>query len=252
VGYGSDDHLLELEYTTESARGRPLRTVPALAFAVSAHNQLAVEHFAEGQEPLMVGEQLTLHGDLPTSGSVLVRTRVMHRVEKAAGTLLFLRTLAVYADTGAPAVTREWQVLQVRSSSHGRRGRRSPGPPEPDGAARHVEVCVPRNQALLYRVLTGRNAVHSDPAVAADYGFPEPILAGRHSLALAARAIAHELRGGDQQAVVSFGARMAGPAFPGRGLLVRMRTHDDVDVAFDMVTEDGRVVLTHGTATLRS
>jgi acyl dehydratase len=62
--------------------------------------------------------------------------------------------------------------------------------PTPDRAPdRTVELFVPQQQAMLYRLNGDYNPLHADPAVATAVGFPGPILHGLCTFGHAGRAV---------------------------------------------------------------
>jgi acyl dehydratase len=114
------------------------------------------------------------------------------------------------------AVCRSTMVLR-RNGGFGGSASGAPRPvpvPErdPDGM---FDIATRPEQALIYRLSGDRNPLHAEPHVAAQAGFPAPILHGLCSFAIAARALVAAEAGGDADRLKNFSVRFSKPAFPG-------------------------------------
>ena len=93
-------------------------------------------------------------------------------------------------------------------------------------------------QALWYRLVGDRNALHHDPELARRAGFDGPLLQGLCTWAMVGKALVDDALGGDVGVVARFAARFSGPVFPGEALRVRWR--DDGTVVRAEVDTAGR------------
>jgi acyl dehydratase len=106
--------------------------------------------------------------------------------------------------------------------------------------------------ALIYRLCGDRNPLHADPVLAREGGFAQPILHGRCTFGIAARAIVAALCPGDAGRLRAMEARFSAPVFPGETLRTELWA-DGGDVQFRCtVRERGVVVLQHGFARLQA
>ena len=114
-------------------------------------------------------------------------------------------------------------------------------------------------QSLLYRH-GGHDPhpIHLDPEVARRGGMKAPILMGLNTIGMAARAVLHEIAGGDPNLLRSVEARFASPAYNGDTLTTRMWVGDDVGarpgedrvVLYQVLSQDGAVLLDRGRVVL--
>lgn len=120
-------------------------------------------------------------------------------------------------------------------------GERGPGRPEaPDlASARTLTVPTAENQALLYRLLGDRHAIHVDPAASALIGQPKPILHGLCTLAAVSLPIARSL-GAHPADLTALEGRFSGAVVPGDELEIHYG-----DDRFD-VSDGGRTVISDG------
>ena len=80
-----------------------------------------------------------------------------------------------------------------------------------------IEVLVPAQAALLYRLNEDRNPLHCDPEYARAAGFPRPILHGLATLGIAAVAA---FRRDPTRLLAGIEARFANPVYPGELLVI--------------------------------
>lgn len=206
---------------------------------------------------LVHGEQrMRFHKPFPTSGKVIGRSKITHVIDKGAdkGALVITeRNLFDAADESLLATVAQTTFCRA----DGGFGVSDPAPEAlPKVPARDPDhVCtlptLPQ-AALLYRLNADPNPLHVDPKVAADAGYPAPILHGLCSYGVVAHAIVKTLCGYDHTRLARFDARFSSPVYPGETLVVEMWEADDGLVQFQAkVKERDIVVLANGVAGLR-
>ena len=130
---------------------------------------------------LVHGEQgIKLHRPLPVAATISSTTKLAAMYDKGKAALVVLETTANDTTDNQPLFTNTTSLFMRGEGGWG--GDRGPsadnsGPPErqPD---HEISYATRTDQALLYRLNGDRNPLHSDPAFAADGGFPKPILHG--------------------------------------------------------------------------
>jgi acyl dehydratase len=104
--------------------------------------------------------------------------------------------------------------------------------------------------ALIYRLCGDLNPLHADPVLAREGGFPQPILHGRCTFGVAARAIVEALCPDEAGRLRAMEARFSAPVFPGETVRTEMWV-EGLEVQFRCtVPERELVVLQHGFARL--
>jgi acyl dehydratase len=102
---------------------------------------------------------------------------------------------------------------------------------------------------LLYRLCGDINPLHADPAVAAQAGFPRPILHGLATFGMACHGLVRGVCGYDPSRLTSIRARLSAPVYPGETLRLAVWRLDGGALAFRArVLERDATVLTHGRA----
>jgi len=232
VGAGSPDpNGFELEYTTENSSGFSQKVLPTFATVVG---QNAIKMSVLGDidfTQLVHGDQaITLHGEIPTSGTVEVTTTVTGIYDKGSGGLVVLESAATDVATNAPLLTTRMGLFVRGAGGFG--GPRGPesdeegdvaATPLPERNADHVVRYGTRaDQALHYRLSGDRNRLHSDPSFAKKAGFDRPILHGLCTYGFSGRALLHEICGSDSAKFGSMRARFSRPTYPGDQLTTSM------------------------------
>lgn len=210
----------ELRYTTE----KDLHVLPTFAVvAPSVHETQAPSVVYPGiqielSRVLHGTQQITAHRTLPTAGEAVAVTRVAEIWDKATAAVVVTETQVRDLDGEPLWINRSSIFAKGEGGFGGERGpslaRPDPGRP-PDSV---ITTTTLPQQALLYRLLGDRNPLHSDPAFAAEAGFPAPILHGLCTYAMVCKAMVDELLEGDVSRVSSFGVRFAGVVYPGEAL----------------------------------
>jgi acyl dehydratase len=256
VGCGSLDPTEELAFTTENSENIPQQVIPTFAVSIGTGGETLLRKVGVLESgSLLTREDIALDKAIPVTGEVTTSSTVRSVSTTRRGVLFTVESVTRDAISNAALFTRRWSSIAI--------GATSSVPPatslvplfdpsalgEPDEV---MEYKVSESQALLYRVLTGRNPVHSDPAVAGRLGYSKPILQGRCTLGYACRAIIARVCRGDANALAQIGARMVRPVFPGDRLRVRVwQSRNEFRPFFDVLARDGERVLVDGTAEVR-
>ncbi|MHB1467699.1 MAG: MaoC/PaaZ C-terminal domain-containing protein [Solirubrobacteraceae bacterium] len=246
VGAGQRDPGAELELTTESSEGAPLRAIPTFGVLMThAVGERVLEGLAE-TAVVHAEHALRMRAPLPLHGEVRAHARIEGVYDKGSGALVEIGAEAVDNAGGEP-------LLQTRSAvfvrgAGGFGGERGPSSSwsAPERDPDHLLVAEVRgDQALLYRLCGDRNPLHSDPAFAARAGFPRPILHGLASYGIAGRLLFNELCGADPSRFASIEARFSAPVLPPASLEVSA-WRDGTEIRFQVRDGEGAVVLDRG------
>jgi acyl dehydratase len=254
VGLGADPLEREpLRFVYE----RGLRVLPTMA-AVLAGPGFWVREPDTGVDWVRVlhGEQdMVFHRPLPPTGTVRAQTRVTAILDKGAGKGALIQT----ERQGADAVTGETlftvrQTIFARGDGgfDGPAASRGPAPaPHPIPERAPDVVCdlptLPQ-QALIYRLSGDYNPLHADPDVAAQAGYPRPILHGLCTLGVAGHALLKTCCGYDPARLRAMQVRFTAPVFPGETLRTEL-WRDGAVVSFrTQVPGRNSVVLNNGRA----
>lgn len=175
---------------------------------------------------LVLSAELVVHRPLAASGTVVGRTRIEEIYDRGVadgtprGALLVTRRDIVDAATGTLIATMSQTEL-----CRGEGGFGGPPPPArravamPDRPAdATLSLASSPQAALIYRLSGDDNALHVDPAVAAQAGFAGPILHGLASFGMAGRAVLATLCGNAPERLRALRVRFTAPVFPGQTL----------------------------------
>jgi acyl dehydratase len=201
------------------------------------------------------GEQtLTLHRPLAASGTVIGRTRNVDLLDKGKdkGAVLFTERTIIDKASGQPVATlRSTAMLRGDGGFGGKAGPQPPPHELPRSApVQYVDIKIPPNAALVYRLSGDRNPLHADPAAAAKGGFARPILHGLCTYGVAGRAIIRACCGNDPARLRGLQVRFSSPVYPGETIRTEMWP-DGEQVSFRArVLERDVVVLNNGLARL--
>lgn len=248
VGAGLD----ELAFTTNNTRGVEQRMLPTMPVTLGADVGVIEQAGRIDWVHLVHAEQgVELLAEIPPAGQATVTTRIAEMWDKQSAALVVLETEG--CNDGNEALWRSRTSLFIKGSG-GWGGDRGPSVVgrEPDGEP-DVTISYPTrpDQALLYRLSGDYNPLHSDPEFARRAGFDRPILHGLCTFGFTGRAVLHGTLGGDPARLTALRARFAAPVLPGDTLHVELWCGEG-DVRFRTRTDDGRTVLSHGTATVRT
>jgi acyl dehydratase len=250
VGLGSDPldegQLRYVDYR------RDLRALPSLAL-VLGHPGFWLGDPRSGVDPKSVvhGEQeLTLHGELPVEGEVTGETRIVGLVDKGEGqgALLYTRKeVRDAADGHLLASALNTIFLRGGGGFGGDSQALRPSHQLPEAAPDfHVDLPTRPEQALYYRMNGDDNPLHSNPAVAAAYGFSRPILHGLCTFGVVCHALVKSLADYEASRLRSMALRFSSPVLPGETI----RTEIWRDGSFRArVLERDALVVSNGLAT---
>lgn len=253
LGYGQDPlDESELPFVYESG----LKTVPSIFTVFGAPGAWASDP-GTGIDWIRIlhGEhRMTLHGVPPPEGCLRSRTHVSRVVDKGEGRGALVITTREITDeaNGALLATIEHTSFCRADGGFGN-GDATPQmlPATPDSPAdATVNLQTSPGAALLYRLNGDRNPIHVSPQAARSAGFDRPILHGLCTYGMAARAILRQYCANDPAKLASLALRFSAPFIPGETLSVEFWRHGS-NVHFRAIAaERGKVVLTHGLATI--
>jgi len=196
------------------------------------------EHAMRFHRPIRPGDAIALRGTLK---SVDV---------KSSGTL-FAYGLFGYVGGELALEGRTSYFIRGEKKPGQKRAPRPPAPalPAPDWTCAQP---VTEDQAIRYAAASGDgNPIHTNPDVAKAAGLPGCILHGLCSMAFATRDIVDQYCGGDPNRLASVSVRFARPVFPGETLTLKVWQDGD-QLSFLTENADGKVVISNGTAEIRS
>jgi acyl dehydratase len=205
-------------------------------------------HDVTFQQPMRPGDTLQ------TSG------RVIAVEERKPGAYVVTRYRTIDSEGRPVATTDEGSLLLGTHPTTAATGSvdepaRPPAPPDA-GPRWEIELAAPRALPYVYAECTEIiNPIHTEISVALAAGFPDIILQGRATLALASTAIVDREAGGDPRLLRRIGCRFSGYAIPGEALHLRCQTDPGREpgvVAFTVTAPNGRPVVTHGFALIGS
>ncbi len=259
VGAGFDD----LAYVGERASGHPQRVYPSFVCSGGRSDRAGQGDasslpFGDFQiHQLVHGEQeLTVHGEIGPSGSVVGTSTVVGIYDKGSGAVVHTESTSVDAATGQPLYSVGSKLFVMGEGGFGGDpGPRTPvwevGDSPPDAS---VDWQTLPMQSLLYRHGgNDPNLIHYDPSVAAAAGFDAPILMGLNTFGFACRALVETVCGGDPMVLGSMGGRFAAPGYNGDVLTTQIwhEPGEPGSVLFRVVSGRGTTLLDKGRATVR-
>ncbi len=257
LGVGA--RLGELDYLYE---GRGPKVLPTFA-VVPSFRALAQVVGALGASPMSIlhGEQtIRLGRPIPASGELVTRAEVTGIHDKGKGALVVV--VARTTDGDGEALFENEFSLFVRgeggfagpkehrpAQSGGPRGPEARAAEPPDHAPDFAETqATTAEQAALYRLSGDLNPLHIAPEAARIAGFDRPILHGLCTYGFAGRALVAGACGGDPARLRSFAARFSGVVFPGDTLTTSGWQTAPGQFVVQVVTQEGKVVLSHAVA----
>jgi acyl dehydratase len=240
----------ELKFVYEKG----LAALPTMAVVLAyPGNWLESKESTADYSKVLHGEQtLTLHRPLPASGIVVGRTRNLDLLDKGKdkGAVLFTEREIIDKATGEPIATmRSTAMLRGDGGFGGKAGPQ----PEPHklpttAPAKHVDIKIAPNAALIYRLSGDRNPLHADPEAAAKGGFAKPILHGLCTYGVAGRAIIRACCGNDPARLRGLQVRFSSPVYPGETVRTEMWPAGEQVSFRARVLERDIVVLNNGLA----
>lgn len=172
-------------------------------------------------------QEIEVTAPIPASGEAETLTRITEIWDKGTAAVIVQEAV-----TSAPDGTQLWRTRSsiFAKGEGGFGGERGPKnrftlPERPADAETRIET-LPQ-QALMYQMCGDRNPLHSDPEFARAAGFPKPILHGRCTYSMVAKAVTDTVLGGDADSLRSIGGRFAGVVYPGDILVCRIWHEND-------------------------
>lgn len=243
----------ELKYTYEGdLRAVPtFGTIPPFGIMMSLGT---VEGLDLDLSRILHGDQtLTVHGPIPTSGTVTQTGRVLEVYDKGKGALIVLEVASTLEKTGERLFTNRSGIYVRGEGGFGGDSGPAAGDRPPDREPDHtVESATLPQQALLYRMASGdKNPLHADPGFAAFAGFERPILHGLCTYGIVGKAVVETVLGGAPEEMHTYTARFTGHVFPGETLVTRVWEDDDRYLVEAETRERGKKVLSNAVLTTR-
>jgi acyl dehydratase len=256
LGVGAGDpptDPAELKYVYESdlAAVPSFGTIPPFAMMMGF---ASVDGLDISLTQVLHGDQrLTVHGPIPSSGTVSQSGRVVDVYDKGRGALLVIEVVSVLAKTGQPLFSNRSGIFVRGEGGFGGESGPSAGNTPPEREPDHVvETSTLPQQALLYRMSSGdKNPLHADPAFAALAGFDRPILHGLCTFGIVTKTAVETVMEGDPTRLKSIETRFTGHVFPGETLITRIWSEDDRFVLTTETAERGTRVLSNCAVTER-
>ncbi len=218
VGAGSDPmDESDLKFVYEDG----LAALPSMAVVLGYPGfWLKEQNTGADWRRLLHGEQgLVLHHPLPTSGTVIGRTRVTGLVDKGEGkgALLYSKRDVFDKASGTHLATlTSTSFLRGDGGFGGASGPTRAPHAIPDRAPdATLDLPTLPQAALIYRLSGDYNPLHADPKVAAAGGFPRPILHGLCTYAVACRALLRLACDNDPSRLKAMDVRFSAPVYPG-------------------------------------
>lgn len=207
---------------------RDLHALPSLAL-VLGHPGFWLSDPRSGVDPKTVvhGEQeLTLHNILPVEGEVIGETRIVGVVDKGPnqGALLYTEKQVRDATDGqllASALSTTF--LRGGGGFGGDSCALRPSHVLPESAPDfQIDMPTRPEQALYYRMNGDDNPLHADPSVAAEAGFPKPILHGLCTFGIVCHALLKTLCDYDASRLRGMKLRFSAPVLPGETIRIEI------------------------------
>ena len=242
----------ELRYVYE----RDLLTFPTMPVAQAFVSLRAID-LGIDYTKMVHGEQfLRLHAQLPTSGTVVGKTRVTEIVDRGPGkgALVYLEREMREKDSGNLLATAGMSAFCRADGGFGGPVTEGPAPhrlPERE-ADLSVDIATLAQLALIYRLSGDLNPLHADPDVAKKAGFERPILHGLATFGVVARAVVAAVLDNDGSRLTAFSGRFSAPVFPGETIRVALWRDGDAVSARATSVERGVVVFNNGLAGIRA
>ncbi|MDF7662064.1 MaoC/PaaZ C-terminal domain-containing protein [Erwiniaceae bacterium L1_54_6] len=199
-------------------------------------------------------QRLIIHRDMPLDKELVCTSQMVSVVDKGAAKGMFAsyqRTIAT-ADEGKVIAT----IIQTDACRFdGGCGSQGTPPPAllrvPERAADQVvDIVIPPDAALLYRLNGDFNPLHADPEFARSAGFERPILHGLCTLGHAGRVVADWVAQHGAGTLQAIDARFTAVVFPGDRLAIELWS-ENAQVRFRVRAVDrNNTVIDCGTALL--
>lgn len=190
---------------------------------------------------------VTVHKPMPTSGSALVKARMVGAWDKGPD------KGAVFTDCADLFLPGDNEPFATILNTEFGRAEGGFGAPTEGQAAPHpipqrkpdrtVSLPTTRQQALLYRQSGDWNPLHADPEAGVAAGFREPILHGLCTYGICQRAVLGEFCNFAPNSIKHFAVRFSGIVYPGETIRVDM-WQDGAVISFEgyAIERDQKVI----------
>lgn len=246
IGMGADPFdERELQFVNEAfATPKPLKVVPTFASVCVWGARPGV---IELNRIMLVdgGCDITFHKPIPVVANVTADARVLGVYDKGKEKGAVIQNEIVVRDgDGEKIVTILSSVFARGDGGFGGPSEGMLGPHQVPRRApdRSVDIPIRHDQALIYRLLGDRNALHSDPDFARRAGFPKPILHGLCTYGLTCRAVLQTYADYDPSAFRRHSVRFSAPVFPGETITVNL-WKDGNSISFEGHVRERRVIV---------
>ncbi len=223
VGLGSEPlDESQLDFVYEKA----LKVLPTMPVVMGATR---IRDLALGLNYLKIvhGEQsLTLHKTLPSSATVVTKSRIAGVLDKGAdkGLVVILRREVFEQQSGELLATSDMSIFARGDGGIGSTVKEAPSmgviPERPADLV--VDMPTSQRAALIYRLSGDMNPLHADPAIARQAGFDRPILHGLATYGVVGYAVLKHVCNNDTGAFKSLRGRFSAPVFPGENIQVSL------------------------------
>lgn len=212
----------ELQYLLEDR----LKVLPSFASVLAYPGFWAREpKYGIAWKKVLAGDQsIQLHRPLPPGGEFTGATKVDAIYDKGAGkgALIYSSRTIRDAHSGEAFATVRQSMFARDDGGFGGSSEGAPKPaPTPERAPdQMLPARTYANQALIYRLSGDYNALHSDPDIAREAGFPRPILHGLGTVGVVVRALVKSVCDDQPERVRRIDVRYSSPVLPGDELVV--------------------------------
>ena len=223
VGLGSEPlDESQLDFVYEKA----LKVLPTMPVVMGATR---IRDLALGLNYLKIvhGEQsLTLHKTLPSSATVVTKSRIAGVLDIGAdkGLVVILRREVFEQQSGELLATSDMSIFARGDGGIGSTVKEAPSmgviPERPADLV--VDMPTSQRAALIYRLSGDMNPLHADPAIARQAGFDRPILHGLATYGVVGYAVLKHVCNNDTGAFKSLRGRFSAPVFPGENIQVSL------------------------------
>jgi len=233
---------------------KELTAFPSMAVVLGRHGPLLKPEFGVDQKMMVAAAlKVVLHEPLPVAAKLLARGRVREVIDKGSNSAAIIEmTRDLLGVDGRVVATVDNSTLVRKHGGFGGKVREIAAPHAvPTRAADAViDLPIPPNLALVYRLTGDENPLHADPDRAQAVGFPRPILHGAATFGIASHAVVRHI-GYRAEDVAGLEARFVRPVYPGDTLRTELwREGDRISFQTSALGRDG-LVLTNGLAELR-
>jgi len=244
VGVGADDAADRLQFTTENTEGVALQALPTLCVVQSGGAPFPTYGDIDKSKLLHAEQSIEWHRPFPPEGRAVVVKTIEDLLDKGSAAIAVMRSDFSTPD-GAPLCTvRATAYIRDHGGFGGARGTSTPWAAPDRAPDFEFTQQTSINQALIYRLNSDRNPLHSDPKFAARGGLKAPILHGLCTFGFAAQGlIDHAPFPPDDWG--SLRVRFTASVLPGEALTTRGWIDGDT-VTFRTFVGD-RMVLDQGT-----